>query len=60
MKSTLPQTTSLQNCLTVPAMTGPRHTTGSVSFSVRKLRLMTSTPPLETTGSMPRSLPTAC
>ena len=43
-KSTSFQTTSVQNCLTAPAMTGPRQTTGSSSFSTSRLMLMTSMP----------------
>ena len=43
-KSTSFQTTSVQNCLTAPAMTGPRQTTGSSSFSTSRLMLITSMP----------------
>ena len=39
--SSSPQATSSQNCLTAPAMTGPRQTTGVSSFSWRRLTLMT-------------------
>ena len=42
--------TSVQNCFTAPAITGPRHTTGSVSFSVSRLRLMISMPVLVSAG----------
>ena len=38
------QRTSVQNCCTTPQMTGPRQTTGSVSFSSRRLVLITWMP----------------
>ncbi len=52
MKSTSSscQMTSVQNCLTVPPMIGPRQTTGSVSFSRSRLMDMTSMPVLVRTG----------
>ena len=53
--STGPQITSVQNCFTAPASTGPRHTTGSVSFSVRRFNDMASIPVLLKTGYMPAS-----
>ena len=42
--SSSPQKTSSQNCLTAPAMTGPRQMTGESSFSSSRLMLMTLTP----------------
>ena len=59
MTSTSFQMTSVQNCLTVPAMIGPRQTTGSVSFSSSRLIDIMSTPSFEVTGKMPMSLPVA-
>ena len=44
------QMTSVQNCLTVPPMMGPRQATGSVSFSRSRFRLITSMPVLVFTG----------
>ena len=49
-KSTSFQMTSCQNCFTAPAMTGPRHTTGSVSFSSIRFTLITSMPVRVATG----------
>ena len=57
MMSQSPQITSVQNCLTVPAMMGPRHTTGSVSFSSSRLSDMAFMPVLVSTGKMPSSEP---
>jgi hypothetical protein len=45
--------------LTVPAIRLPRQTTGSVSFSIRRLRLISLTPVLVSTGRIPSSLPMA-
>ena len=53
MMSTSSQKTSVQNCFTAPAITGPRHTTGSLGFSTRMFRDMMRTPPFETHGTMP-------
>jgi len=50
MKSTSSHTTSDQNCCTAPATTGPRHTTGSVSFSSSRLMDMISMPSSLTAG----------
>ena len=41
-------------------MAGPRHTTGSVSCSSSRFRLITRIPVLVTTGMMPISVPCAC
>ena len=49
-KSTSFQMTSCQNCLTVPAMMGPRHTTGSLSCSSSRFTLITSMPVRLCTG----------
>ena len=46
---------SVQNCLTAPAMTGPRHTTGSSSFSTSRLMLITSMPMRLWMGQQPLS-----
>ena len=54
-KSTSFQTTSVQNCLTAPAITGPRHTTGSSSFSTSRLMLITSMPIRLWMGQQPLS-----
>ena len=51
--STWPQTMSVQNCLTVLAMTGPRKTTGSSSFSSNRDVDMMRTPYLLSLGSRP-------
>ena len=59
MKSTSFQMTSCQNCFTAPAITGPRHTTGSVSFSSSRFTLITSMPVLVRTGMMPCSVAAA-
>ena len=56
MKSTSPHITSDQNCLTVPAMTGPRQTTGSVSFSSSRFRETIFTPVTLAAGMMPPSV----
>ena len=53
--SSSPQWTSVQNCFTAPAMTGPRQTTGSEGSSTSMLRDITRTPALDTDGSMPAS-----
>ena len=45
--STSSQSTSVQNCVTAPAMTGPRQTTGSVSFGSSRLMDISSMPVLE-------------
>ena len=58
-KSTSFQMTSCQNCFTAPAMTGPRHTTGSSSFSSRRFTLITSMPVRLWMGQMPFSSPSA-
>ena len=58
-QSTSPQHTSVQNCLTVPAIRLPRQITGSVSCSSSRLMDMTFTPFLASCGRMPSSLPTA-
>ena len=42
--------TSVQNCFTVPARTGPRHTTGSVSSSSKRFIDIISMPPLLVAG----------
>ena len=52
--------TSVQNCFTVPAMTGPRHTTGSVSFSNKRFSETSFTPVLLSAGMMPSSVPESC
>ncbi|MPN54092.1 hypothetical protein SDC9_201761 [bioreactor metagenome] len=59
MKSTSPQTTSVQKLLTMPAMTGPRQTTGSVSLSSSRLIDMISVPPRVKRGSISSLFPTA-
>ena len=43
--------------MTAPAITGPRQTTGSFGLSTSKLSEITRTPPAETLGRMPFSLP---
>lgn len=50
------QITSLQNCLTVPAIIGPRQTTGSVSLFKRRLVEMISIPLVVCIGSRPISV----
>ena len=59
MKSTSPQITSVQNCLTVPEIRLPRHTTGSVSFSSSRFRLIIFTPVRLSAGIIPSSQPIA-
>ena len=58
--STSPHTTSVQNCLTVPPIIGPRQSTGSVSSSSKRLTDMSFVPPLLITGSTPRPSDIAC
>ena len=50
MMSLSPHTTSVQNCLSVPAITGPRQMTGSVSFSSSRFTLITRMPVAVTAG----------
>ena len=57
MRSMSFQMVSFQNCLTVPAITGPRQTTGSVSLSMSRLTDITSMPVVEEGGISPISLP---
>ena len=45
--------TSVQNCFTAPAMTGPRHSTGSVSLSRRRLMDITWMPDWVSAGYRP-------
>ena len=52
MTSSSPQETSSQNCLTAPAMTGPRQMTGESSRSSSRLMLMTRTPFSVSAGKM--------
>ena len=59
MKSTSPQMTSVQNCLTAFEMMDPLHTTGSVSSGRRKLTLMRLIPVFDLTGRIPIPFPTA-
>ena len=59
MMSLSPHSTSVQNCLTAPAMTGPRQTTGVVSSGSSRFRLMVLMPVLLTTGKMVVSVPWA-
>ena len=59
IKSTSLQMTSVQNCLTVPAMTGPRQTTGSPGSSSSRLMDITCTPSRVSAGRMPSSQPSA-
>ena len=47
--------TSVQNCFTTPAITGPLHTTGSDSFSSRRFIDMISIPILVFAGIIPNS-----
>ena len=49
-KSTSPQTTSVQNCFTTPAMTGPRQMTGVVSVSSSMFTDITRMPVLVWAG----------
>ena len=51
--------TSVQNCFTAPAMTGPLQTTGAASSSMRRFNDMTLIPFLVSTGKIPSSLPFA-
>ena len=51
--STSPQTTSLQNCLTAPAITGPRQTTGSFGLSTSRFSDMTPMPLWLRQGNIP-------
>src|SRR5699024_2244108 len=59
MKSTSDQMTSVQNCFTVPAMTGPRHTTGSPGSSSSRFMDIICTPDLLIAGSIPSAQPSA-
>ncbi len=59
MKSIFSQITSVQNCLTVPAIIGPLHTTGSVSFSRSRFTDIISIPVLLLAGNSPNSFPIA-
>ena len=59
IKSTSPYTTSVQNCFTTPASTGPLQTTGSVSSSKSKFTLITGMPVLLTAGIRKLSSPVA-
>ena len=52
-----PHATSVQNCVTAPAITGPLHTTGSLSFSVSKLSDITLISDALLPGIIPISLP---
>ena len=60
MKSTSCHSTSVQNWVTAPAMTGPRQTTGAVSSSRIRFMLIICTPLWLTTGSRYSSVPKAC
>ena len=60
MKSISSQMTSVQNCFTVPAMTGPRQTTGSVSLESSRFRETILMPVTLRAGMMPSSLPISC
>ncbi len=51
--------TSVQNCSTRLAITGPRHTTGSVSFFSKRLLEMTLIPVDEVLGYNPSRFPRA-
>ena len=53
MQSISPHTTSVQNCCTVPDITGPRHTTGDSSSSIRRFTLITLIPVLVSIGTIP-------
>ena len=53
--STSPQTTSLQNCFTAPAITGPRQTTGDLGSSTSRLSDITPIPHWVRQGRMPPS-----
>ena len=57
MKSTSCHSTSVQNWVTAPAMTGPRQTTGSRSFSRMRFMLMICRPVWVVTGSRYSSVP---
>ena len=59
MQSTSSHSTSVQNCLTVPAMTGPRHTTGEVSSGSSRLTDITGMPVRVTTGKIIGAVPLA-
>ena len=55
MKSTSSHITSVQNCFTVPAITGPRQMTGSVSLSSSRFRDTILMPVVLAAGRMPSS-----
>ena len=49
-KSMCSQITSVQNCFTIPATSGPRHSTGDFSSAINKLLEITSMPVSVTAG----------
>ena len=59
IKSTSSQTTSVQNCFTAPAITGPRQITGAPSSSSSKFSDIILIPVFDTPGKIPSSLPCA-